>query len=193
MNSIAIFQRGSPRRRPREHILKSLASIVKSLTSKPTSPRKCPVCGRGQHHFLICKKWAKVMTFFFSSSWRTRQRPRGKFKKTFFLENTCVKTLFPWSLALASSIPVLDLERVGPWPRIVLCPWPRPRALCLGLHLCYYFFNIHLNGSRLGLTSAETNCKEEQISRFFRCVFFYTAKSFQVFLSSWHLLKTTKL
>ena len=41
--------------------------------------------------------------------------------------------LWPWSLALASSIPVLGLERVcpqkgcpwsWPWPRIFLCPWP---------------------------------------------------------------------
>ena len=47
--------------------------------------------------------------------------------------------LCPWSLA--SSIPVLGLERVcprkgcpWPWPRIFLCPWPR--ALCPRLHLC---------------------------------------------------------
>ena len=98
LNSIAIIQRWSLQRRPRKHILKSLvsASKVKSLASKPTSPRKCPVCGRGQHYFLIWKKWAKVMTFF-SSFWRTHQRPRGKFMKTFFLENTCA--LCPWSLA----------------------------------------------------------------------------------------------
>ena len=45
--------------------------------------------------------------------------------------------LCPWSLALASSIPVLGLESVcprkscpWPWPRIFLCPWPWPRALC---------------------------------------------------------------
>ena len=53
--------------------------------------------------------------------------------------------LCPWSLALASSIPVLGLESVcprkgcpWPWPRIFLCPWPRPwpRALCPRLHLC---------------------------------------------------------
>ena len=52
----------------------------------------------------------------------------------------------PWSLALASSIPVLGLKmfcpRKGcpwPWPRTFLCPWPwpRPRALCPRLHLCY--------------------------------------------------------
>ena len=60
LNSIAIIQRWSPRRCPREHSLKSSA-----LVSNPTSPRKCRVCGGGQHYFLICKKWAKVMTFFF--------------------------------------------------------------------------------------------------------------------------------
>ena len=51
----------------------------------------------------------------------------------------------PVSLALASSIPVLGLERfcprkgcpwAWPWPRIFLCPWPWPRALRLRLHLC---------------------------------------------------------
>ena len=44
------------------------------------------------------------------------------------------------SLALASSIPVLDLERFCPrkgcpWPWIFLCPWPWPQALCPRLHL----------------------------------------------------------
>ena len=48
--------------------------------------------------------------------------------------------LYPWFLALASSIPVLGLESVCPqkrcpWPRIFLCPWPWPRALCPRLHL----------------------------------------------------------
>ena len=42
--------------------------------------------------------------------------------------------LCPWSLALASSIPVLGLESVGPRKG---CPWPLPwpRALCPRLHL----------------------------------------------------------
>ena len=47
--------------------------------------------------------------------------------------------LCPWPLA--SSIPVLGLERVcppkgcpWPWPLFFLCPWPR--ALCPRLHLC---------------------------------------------------------
>ena len=41
--------------------------------------------------------------------------------------------LCSWSLALASSIPVLGVERVCPRKG---CPWPWPRALCLRLHLC---------------------------------------------------------
>ena len=52
---------------------------------------------------------------------------------------------------LASSIPVLGLERACPWPREGLslqrlslaseffwCPWPWPRALCPRLHLSLY-------------------------------------------------------
>ena len=39
----------------------------------------------------------------------------------FFLESTCA--LCPWSLALASSIPVLGLENVCPRKG---CPWPWP-------------------------------------------------------------------
>ena len=193
MKRIAIIQRWSPQERPREQNLKSLAlaSKVKSLAfaSKPTSSRKFPACDRGQLYFLICEKWAKSWPFVFLRLEERVRDSRKIYEDFFFLENTCA--LCPSSLA--SSIPVLGLERVGSWPRIVLCPWPwpRPRALSLRLHLCYYFFDIHLNGLRLGLTSAEMNCKEEQISRFFCCVFFYTAKSFQAFLSSWHLLKRT--
>ena len=42
--------------------------------------------------------------------------------------------------SLATTIPVLGLERVcprkfGPWPRIVLSPWPWPRTLCPRLYL----------------------------------------------------------
>ena len=54
--------------------------------------------------------------------------------------------LCPRSLALASSILALGLERFcprkgcpWPWPRIFfVCPWPWPwpRALCPRLHLC---------------------------------------------------------
>ena len=46
----------------------------------------------------------------------------------FFLESTCA--LFPWSLALASSIPVLGLESVCPRKG---CPWPWPRIFFVSL------------------------------------------------------------
>ena len=48
----------------------------------------------------------------------------------FFLESTCA--LCPWSLALASSIPVLGLESVCPRKG---CPWPWPRIFFVSLAL----------------------------------------------------------
>ena len=57
--------------------------------------------------------------------------------------------LCPFSAALASSIPVLGLERVypqkgcpWPWPRIFLCSWPWPRALCPQPHLCSLYLSL---------------------------------------------------
>ena len=69
--------------------------------------------------------------FFVEIAWKI-------FEKTFFFGEHL--HLCPWSLA--SSIPVLGLERVcpWPWPRIFLCPWPWPRALCPRLHLCSLLF-----------------------------------------------------
>ena len=67
------------------------------------------------------------------------------FWKTFFrgdrLKNFCEDLFFffgehlrlcPWSLALASSIPVLGLESVCPWKG---CPWPWPRIFFVSLAL----------------------------------------------------------
>ena len=60
-----------------------------------------------------------------------RQKFCGKFATfarrpffSFFLfsENTCA--MCPWSLALASSIPVVGLEMVCPW-KVSSLPWPR--------------------------------------------------------------------
>ena len=56
-------------------------------------------------------------------------RLKNFFENLFFLEHL---RLCPWSLALASSIPVLDLERVCPRKG---CPWPR--ALSSRLHLWF--------------------------------------------------------
>ena len=60
--------------------------------------------------------------FFF---WRSTEK---KFFRTFFLGKHL--HLCPWSLALASSIPILGLG-LG----FFLSPWPWPRALCPRLHL----------------------------------------------------------
>ena len=74
--------------------------------------------------------------------------------------------LCPWSLALASSIPVLGLESVCPrkgcpWPWawlwiFFLCPWPWPRALCPRLHL-------FKTPTRATTTTASSNHHEQQV------------------------------
>ena len=69
--------------------------------------------------FLGKLAFSRVKTFFWRSPKNFCRRPFSS-----FLEITCF--LCCWSLALASSIPVLDLERVcprevGPWSRIFLC------------------------------------------------------------------------
>ena len=68
-----------------------------------------------------------------------------------------------WSLALASSVPVLGLERFcprkgcpWPWPRIFLCPWLWPRALCPRLHLCTSLLVINICLPTYG--KIKTNC-----------------------------------
>ena len=58
--------------------------------------------------------------FFFFFFWRSPEKFLWR-PFFFFLESTCA--LCPWSLALASSIPVLGLESVCPRKG---CPWPWP-------------------------------------------------------------------
>ena len=144
-----------PRGRPQGHTLKFLAWKIKSLafTSKPQFLENCPVLGREQHYFLkrqnfagkrqkpfgksaetfflfLCvfavrdclKKFSKTIFIFV---WRSNEKI---FSVLFFQVHLC---LCPWSLALASSIPFLGLERVClrkvcPWPHIFFCPLPRP-------------------------------------------------------------------
>ena len=67
--------------------------------------------------------------FFFFFFWRSPEKflCRPFF---FFLESTCA--LCPWSLALASSIPVLGLESDCPRKG---CPWPWPRIFFVSLAL----------------------------------------------------------
>ena len=119
-----------------------LEGQVLGLGLEASSPRKLP-CPRLEDSiiFWIVKiLWSAwkifVKTFFFEIAWKFLWRP------FFFGEHL---RLCPWSLTLASSIPVLGLESVcprkgcpWPWPRIFLCPWPWPRALCPRLHLWYY-------------------------------------------------------
>ena len=91
------------------------------------------ICGLGLHQSKILGK---------PMNWRS---PEKLFWRPFLKH----LRLCPWSLALASSIPVLGLESVCPRKAVLglglgffLCPWPWPRALCPRLHLCcrVYFF-----------------------------------------------------
>ena len=143
-----------PRGRPRGHILKSLAlaSKVKSLASRPQVLENWPVLGSRTARFvkILWSAWKIFWKTFFSGD-RLKNFCEDLFF-FFFLESTCA--LWPWSLALASSIPVLGLESVcprkgcpWPWPRIFfLCPWPWPwpRALCPRLHLWQLLFSTIL-------------------------------------------------
>ena len=130
--------------------MKSLA-----LFSKPQVFEKCPVLGSRTALFFesskfCCKtpktSWKICEGLFLFSSIRDRLKKNlltpflpEKFFEDFFLRTLA---LCPWFLA--SSIPVLDLERIclrkgclWPWPRIFSCPWSWPRTLCPRLHLWY--------------------------------------------------------
>ena len=68
-------------------------------------------------------------------------------------------------MSLVSSIPVLGLESVClrkgcPWPRIFLCPWLWPRALCPRLHLWFLASNfISFTSYSKNITEAGLNFK----------------------------------
>ena len=120
-----IMQRWSPRRRPRGHSFKSLASKVKflDLASKPHFLDNCPVFGSRTALFFELLKFCTS--------------PKKKFWKTFFSGDRLKKNfedLFFWR-TLARVFLVLGLERVCsrkscPWPRIFFC------VLGLGLEPC---------------------------------------------------------
>ena len=74
------------------------------------------------------KNFCEDLFFFFF--WRSPEKFLWRPFFFFFLESTC--TLCPWSLALASSIPVLGLESVCPRKG---CPWPWPRIFFVSLAL----------------------------------------------------------
>ena len=118
-----------PRGRPRGHILKSLA-----LASRPQVLENWPALGSRTALFFESLKFCGALEKFF--------------RKRFFVEiawKIFVKTFFffffffgehlrlcPWSLALASSIPVLGLESVCPRKG---CSWPWPRIFFVSLAL----------------------------------------------------------
>ena len=144
-----------PRGRPRGHILKSLAlaSKVKSLALalRPQVLENWPVLGPRTALFFGMLKFCGALEKFFGKrflveiAWKIFVKTFFFFGDRlknfcedlffFFLESTCA--LCPWSLALASSIPVLGLESVCPRKG---CPWPR--ALCPRLHLCKILIKI---------------------------------------------------
>ena len=149
------YQRWSPR----GHILKSLASKVKSLalTSKLQVLENCIALGREQHYF-----W-KRQNLAGENARNLAENLRRPFLFLFvFVVGDCLKIFFenhflfsfgdhtkiffspffqvhlrlcPWSLASASIIPFLGLVRVspqkiGPWPQIFFC------VIGLGLESC---------------------------------------------------------
>ena len=71
------------------------------------------------------KNFREDLFFFLEIAWKI-------FVKTFFFLFGEHKRLCPWSLALASNIPVLGLESVCPRKG---CPWPWPRIFFVSLAL----------------------------------------------------------
>ena len=116
------YQRWSPRGRPwpRGQILKSLAlaSKVKSLASRPQVLENWPVLGSRTALFFELLKFCGAVEKFLENVflWRSLEK---FLRRPFFLGEHL--RLCPWSLALASSIPVLGLESVCPRKG---CPWP---------------------------------------------------------------------
>ena len=141
------FARGIAEQRwsSRGHILKSLAlaSKVKSLASKPPVLENWPVLGSRTALFLetlkFCKPLEKVFwrSFFLGKILWTPffwDRLKKNFEDLFFWRTlaACVLGPWPWPRAFLSLASRGSVLRLG----FFLCPWPRPRALCLRLHLC---------------------------------------------------------
>ena len=78
----------------------------------------------------------------------------------FFLESTCA--LCPWSLALASSIPVLGLESVCPRKG---CPWPWPWPRI-------FFVSLALALASSLVSSTPPLLNTAKFPLFFLCIFF---------------------
>ena len=141
------WQRWSPRGRPwrrgclRVHILKSFASKVKSLASRPQVLENWPVLGSRTALFLNCWNFVERLKNFLETVCGDRLKNFCEDLFFFFgdrLKNFCEDLFFfgehlrlcPWSLALTSSNSVLDLESVCPRKG---CPWPWPRIFFVSL------------------------------------------------------------
>ena len=134
-------QRWSPRERPWPpgHILKSLASKIKSLASRlKFSKLACPRLQDSTILLIVKSLWSAWKIF-----WKTffcGDRLKKFFEVLFFWDRLkkFSEVLFfgehlrlcPWSLA--SNVPVLDLESVCPRKS---CPWPWPRIFFMSLAL----------------------------------------------------------
>ena len=124
-----------PRGRPRGHILKSLALALKVkslvLASRHQVLENWPVLGSGTAVFFELLKFCGALEKFYRKRFFV-EIARKIFVKTFSFFFGEHLRLCPWSLALASSIPVLGLESVCP-PKG--CPWPWPRIFFVSLAL----------------------------------------------------------
>ena len=116
-----------------------LKSLTLALASRPEVLENCPVLGLRAALFFELLKFCEALEKFFGKTFFCGDRLKNFCEDLIFFFGKHLR-LCPWSLALASSIPVLGLESVcprkgcsWPWPRIFLCPWPR--ALCPRLHL----------------------------------------------------------
>ena len=110
-----------------------------------------------------------------------------------------VKTLFffgehlrlcPWSLALASSIPVLGLESVCPRKG---CPWPWPRIFFVSLALASSPVSSTppLNQTLLPLMNSSFSSGNASIIHI--TLKFHLFKSFRIILSGISVLNTSRL
>ena len=119
-----LHQRWSPRGRPwpRGHILKSLASKVKSLASKPQVLENCPVLGSRTALFFEWLKFCRSAAKFFSRPffWRS---PEKMFENLFWGDrlkknfgDLFFGDLFFWRTLAFVSL-VLGFEYSCPWPR----------------------------------------------------------------------------
>ena len=132
-----IYQRWSPR----GHILKSLASKVKSLAlaSRPQVLENWPVLGSRTALFFELLKFCgdRLKNFWEDLFFFFGDRLKNFCEDLFFsLESTCACVLGHWPrafLSLASRVSVLGKAILG--LGFFLCPWPQ--TLCPRLHLWY--------------------------------------------------------